>query len=120
MNEPYGRDIHERIYQFVLSVFRLAKTLPRSNENRIITDQLLRSVSSMGANDQEANGAFSKADFAHCYTLVRKEAKETLFWLRLVGDSNTSVRQRITALIEEGNEIMLIVTSIVFKTRKHT
>lgn len=113
------RDIHERIYQFVLEVLRLIKSLPKTFENQILIGQLTRSVTSIGANDQEADGTFTKADFIHCYTLVRKEAKESLFWIRLIGDCNPSLKEQASTLIAEGNELVSIVTAIIFNTKKN-
>lgn len=111
-------DIHERIYQFILRTLRLIKALPKTFENQVIVGQLIRAATSMGANDQEADGTFTRADFIHCYTVVRKEGKESLFWLRLLGDCNPIFKQRMGDLTQEGDEIVHIVTSIIFKTRK--
>ncbi len=113
-----AKDIHERIYQFILSVLRFVKKQPRTFTNQQIVGQLIRSVTSMGANDQEANGTYTKADFTHCYTLVRKEGNETLFWIRLLGDMNNSAKQEAAILIKEADEIIRIVTTIIYNTRK--
>ncbi len=118
MNEGKNKEIHERIYQFVLSVLRYIKILPRSFENQVLVAQLIRSVTSIGANDQEAAGTFTRADFAHCYTLVRKEAKESLFWLRLLGDCNSGSKFNTSRLLVEGDEIVRVVTAIIFSTKK--
>lgn len=117
MNETKNKDIHERIYQFVLSVLRYIKTLPKNFENQTLIAQLIRSVTSIGANDQEAAGTFTRADFSHCYTLVRKEAKESLFWLRLFGDCNNSP-EKVKSLLIEGDEIVRVVTAIIFSTKR--
>ncbi len=117
MNEVKNKDIHERIYQFILSVLRYIKTLPKNFENQTLIAQLIRSVTSIGANDQEAAGTFTRADFAHCYTVVRKEAKESLFWLRLLGDCNNS-SQKVKSLLIEGDEIVRVVTAIIFNTKR--
>lgn len=110
-------DIHERIYNFVLQVFRFTRTIPKTFENQIILQQLLRSVTSVGANDQEADGALTKPDFIHCYTIVRKEAKESLYWIRLLMDVNDIKKDIGAKLIQEGNEIVKIVITIIFRTR---
>lgn len=68
-------DIHDRILDFVIDVLKNMKYIPLSIENKIITNQLVRAVTSVGANDQEADGVSSKRDFIHCYTVVRKELK---------------------------------------------
>jgi four helix bundle protein len=111
-------DIHERIYTFVVSVLRFIKAYPKTFENQVLIGQLIRSVSSIGANDQEADGALTKADFIHCYTIVRKEAKESLFWIRLLSDYNNSHKDSTDFLLKEGDEIIRIVTAIIFNTKK--
>ncbi|MBI5620180.1 four helix bundle protein [Candidatus Gottesmanbacteria bacterium] len=111
-------DIHERIYQFILKVFRFISKLPKTFTSQQIIGQLIRSVTSMGANDQEANGTFTKADFIHCYTTVRKEGNESLFWIRLLGDCNPVHFDEAKDLLKEGDEIVRIVTAIIINTKK--
>ncbi|MDP1722391.1 MAG: four helix bundle protein [Candidatus Gottesmanbacteria bacterium] len=111
-------NIHERIYQFILRVFCFISKLPKTFTNQQILGQLIRSVTSMGANDQEANGTFTKADFIHCYTTVRKEGNESLFWIRLLGDCNPVLLDEAKVLLKEGDEIVRIVTAIIFNTKK--
>ena len=72
-------DIHERIYKFIIRVVKLVNKLPKTPSNLVIIGQILRSATSMGANDQEADGSLTKKDFVHKYTIVRKETKETNF-----------------------------------------
>jgi hypothetical protein len=55
--EKSNYDIHERIYGFILRVINLVNSLPKNDSNKIIIQQLLRCATSMGANDQEADGA---------------------------------------------------------------
>ena len=119
MNEK-TKDVHERIYQFVIRVLRFVGKLPKIFANLQILGQLIRSVTSMGANDQEANGTYTKADFVHCYTIVRKEGNESMFWIRLLGDINTGYRKESEELIAEGDEIVRIVSTIVYNTKKHS
>ncbi len=112
-------DIHDRIFEFIVSVITLAKLLPRNPENIIIINQLVRSVTSMGANDQEADGASTKKDFIHCYTLVRKEGKETIFWLKLIKRLNQSTGSKIDDIIDEGNQIVAIISTILKNSNKN-
>lgn len=72
----------------------------------------------MGANDQEADGALTTKDFLHGFTIVRKEAKETVFWLRLIGKTNPTLENEVLKLIKEGSEIIAIVSSIIISTSK--
>ncbi|MDV2989112.1 MAG: four helix bundle protein [Dehalogenimonas sp.] len=110
-------DIHERIYQFILRTIKLVDTLPKTTSNAIISNQLLRCVTSIGANDQEADGSLTKKDFIHCYSIVRKEAKETTFWLRLIGDTNDNLAHKMGPIIQEGHEITAIISTIINHTR---
>ena len=117
MSKEY--DIHDRIYKFIVRVIILVNKLPKTPSNLVIISQILRSVTSMGANDQEADGTITKKDFIHCYTIVRKENKETNFWLRLISDTNSTViGNEALELLSEGKEIVAIISAIINKTRK--
>lgn len=59
-------DIHDRIYKFIDRVIKLVNSLPETSSNEVIVKQVLRSVTSMGANDQEADGTLTRKDFMHC------------------------------------------------------
>lgn len=112
-------DIHERIYKFIVNVIIFINKLQKNPSNLVIINQLLRSVTSMGANDQEADGSSTRKDFLHKFTIVRKESKETIFWLRLTSDTNISkIRKEAEPLIKEGEEIVAIVSTIINKTRQ--
>lgn len=110
-------DIHERIYNFVLRVLKLLSSLPKTSINLVIIDQCGRSATSIGANDQEADACESRGDFIAKYSIVKKETKETNYWLRLIGDTNSEFKERIIGLQQEGKEILLIVSSIIKKTK---
>lgn len=115
-NKEY--DIHKRIYNFIVRVIKLVNALPKTQSNLIIIGQILRSVTSMGANDQEADGTLTKKDFLYCFTTVRKEGKETNFWLMLITDTNPQhIRREALEILSEGIEIVAIISSIINKTR---
>ncbi len=113
-------DIHERIFDFVISTIRFLNKLPKTSTNLIFIAQCTRSVTSMGANDQEADGAFTTKDFVHCFTIVRKEGKETVFWLRVIGKTNPEHESEAANLVNEGNEIVAIISSIIIKTSNNS
>ncbi len=117
LKEEKIKDIHERIYQFILRVIHLTKVLPKTPENLILINQVLRSVTSLGANDQEADGTDSKKDFIAKYAIVRKEGKETNYWLRLIGDTNPSFKSRMAELCQEGKELVKIISAIILKAK---
>jgi len=119
MMEKGNRDIHDRIHKFVIRVLKLIKHLPKTPENMIIINQISRSATSIGANDQEADGATTKKDFIHKYSIVRKESKETDYWLNLIADTNERLKPRMKELIAEGKEIIKIVSSIMYNTQRN-
>lgn len=113
-------DIHERIFNFVISVIKFLNKVPKTSTNLIFIGQCTRSVTSMGANDQEADGALTKKDFIHKFTDVRKEGKETIFWLRVIIRTNdNSYSPEGERLISEGNEIVAIVSTIIKNASKN-
>lgn len=109
-------DIHDRIFKFVIEVLKLIKHIPPTVENKIIINQLVRSVTSVGANDQEADGVSSRRDFLHCYTIVRKELKETRYWLQILSELDLKLKNKFTNSINENDELIKIISSIVSKT----
>lgn len=114
--ENTEKDIHNRIYKFILRVFIIIKMIPRAPENNRIIDQLSGSLTSMGANDQEAEVAGSKKDFILKYAIVRKETKETYYWLCLIKDLNL-LSKDISDDIGECRQILQIVSAIVLKSK---
>lgn len=114
-----NNDIHKRIYNFVIRVIKFTKLLARNSQNIVLIHQLIRSVSSMGANDREADASESRKDFLAKYSIVKKETNETIFWLELIRDTNSDENMRIEAnsLIKEGTEIFKIIRSIILSTR---
>ena len=111
-------DIHERIYKFVCRTLKLLVSLPKNSINQTIIDQCSRSVTSVGANDQEADACETKRDFIAKYTISKKELKETNYWLRLITDTNPNFKNRMEELQQEGKELLLIISSIVKKTKR--
>ena len=112
-------DIHERIYKFIVRVIILVNKLPKTPSNLVIIAQILKSVTSMGANDQEADGTLTKKDFINKFGIVRKEGKETNFWLRLIADTNAEeIKKEALEILSEGKELVAIISSILNKTRK--
>ncbi len=106
-------DIHKRTFDFVIEVLKSIKYIPVSVENKIIVNQLIRSVTSCGANDQEADGVSTKRDFIHCYTIVRKELKETKYWLSVLSALDPKLKTRFSSLIVENDELVKIISTII-------
>ena len=112
------KDIHQRIYRFVVGCFRdVVRKIPKTTENIPTISQLSSSLTSIGANDQEADAALSKKDFIAKYAIVRKETKETLYWLSFIGDVEIIDHHIVDPYIKECEEIRNIVSSIIEYSR---
>lgn len=111
-------EIHDRIFHFVVRGLKIPHNLPRSTESQIIMNQYVRALTSVGANDNEADGVTSRKDFIHVYTIVRKELKETRYWLRIIAEIYPSVQKRMDLLLKENEELIKIVSSIIVSASK--
>lgn len=100
--------LKDRTKQFALQVIRLCRALPRSQESLIITRQLLRSATSVGANYRAVCRARSTADFVSKLGIVLEEADETLFWIELLVESGTTYPEKIASVRREANELVSI------------
>jgi len=102
--------------KFSREAITFVKSLPRNISNTEIADQLIRSATSIGANYIEANESLGKKDFLMRVKICRKEAKETIYWLKLVEPSKEEEHRR-EWLIAEATELMKIFGAIVEKAK---
>ena len=115
------RDIQERTFEFACRIVRLHQYLQkRSDTEREIGRQVLRSGTSIGANLEEADAGQSKADFISKCSIALKEARETHFWLRLLRDTNLVAHELVASLIDEARQLIAILTTIVKNARNST
>jgi four helix bundle protein len=111
-------DLDERVYDFVLRVIKLVRSLPKDTVGREIGKQLLRAATSISANIEEARGGFSKQDFTFKMNTAFKEARETNLWLRLIRDSGLARSTRMEDIIKESAEIRNILGASVRTAKK--
>jgi four helix bundle protein len=104
-------DIKDRTYHFSLDVISMVKKLSTDHVSRIISAQLLRSATSVGANIMEAQAGCSKKDFTNYMSIALKSANETRYWLSLLKDSKSSSEKSIDPLLEEIKQISNILGS---------
>lgn len=109
--------IEKRAYDFALRIIGLCKFLQKDSIGRLFTRQLFKSGTSIGANTEEAQAAQSKKDFIAKISIARKEAREALYWLRLIRESGVVSEDRISGLITECDELNRILTSIVLSAK---
>ena len=116
MNEK--ANIVDRSYEFALKIIRLVNLLPKSTSGSVISNQIMKAGTSIGANVEEAQGATSKKDFTNKMAISKKETRETRYWLRLIKDSGILKSVQVESLLNECNSILKILTAIV-KTSKN-
>lgn len=120
MNKYAGtvQDIHLRIHTFVVSCFLcVVRKIPKSTENLPIIKQISASLTSVGANDQEANASESNKDFIAKYIIVKKETNETIYWLSFISDARLVGKIIVDPYIKEAQEILLIVSKIILNSK---
>jgi four helix bundle protein len=109
--------LKEKSYQFALRVIKLYKYIVAEKKEYVLSKQILRSGTSIGANIEEANQAQSKADFVHKLSISQKEAFETDYWLRLLRDSEYLTETQANSLLNDCRELQKLLTTSI-KTAK--
>ncbi len=113
--------IAERTIKFSLRIIELYRHIKSINDvGKIIGKQLLRSATSIGANVHEAQGAQSKADFISKMSIAQKEALESIYWLRLISESQLVNQERLTGIVDETQQIVKIISAILVTSKKPT
>ena len=116
VNKTY--DLEERTFLFAKKVRLFIKNLDKSISNFEDAKQVVRSSGSIGANYIEANESLSNKDFIYRVKISRKEAKESIYWLRLINETNNITnRKEVEELIQESTELKKIFSAIIEKTK---
>ena len=117
-NAEFRESLEGRTTSFAVDVFKFLRHLPYDVSVKIISYQLGKAASSIGANYHEANRAESKIDFSHKISIALKEANETVYWFKvmagLYGDS-----EEIKALSQEAFELRNLLQRIVHSTKNN-
>ncbi len=108
----------KKSYDFALETVRLYKRIVASKREFVLSKQMLRSGTSIGANIAEANGAISTADFSAKISLAYKESLEVKYWLSLLKDSEYIKIEKANQLIERADELSKIMFSILKTTKR--
>lgn len=112
-------NIAERSFTYALQVVKLYRELQRNEVGRVLGRQFLRSGTSIGANVHEAQGGQSKADFIAKMSIAHKEARETLYWLRLLRESQIIPADRFHDIADETEQIIRILSSILLSGKRN-
>src|SRR5580692_3457354 len=109
------QDIRARSLQYSLRAIKLYRALQESRDGAgwVIGKQFLRAATSIGANVEEAQAGETRADFVHKYGIAQKEAREAVYWLRLLAEGAIVPTRRLTSLMKESEEIYAVITAII-------
>lgn len=99
-------------YDFALLIVKFVRKIQQDEKEFVLTKQVLRSGTSIGALSEEAQQAESKADFIHKLAIANKEAHETHYWLRLIRDANLNSKE-VDELIIRSSELKRLLISII-------
>jgi len=116
-----AKDIRRRSFDYTLRAVKLYQHLQKQRDGAgwILGKQFLRAASSIGANIEEAQAGESRGDFVHKLGIARKEARESLYWLRVLAASKIVPEHRIQPLTQETEEVLNVITSIILKTKRN-
>lgn len=118
---PKTEELLERTFLFGVNTLKFLNTLPYSIANKVISTQLAKSSTSVGANYEESQAAESKDDFIHKIGIVSKEARESKFWLRtlieILDDDNQ--KKQLKVLLDESNQLSKIFISIKLSSQEN-
>jgi four helix bundle protein len=114
-----ANELKKRTKQFGLRVIKLVEALPSGKTAHVISNQLLRSGTSVGANYRSACRARSKPDFISKASISIEEADESLYWMEMLIEAEIMPKEKLAALMKECDEIVAILTASV-KTAKNS
>jgi four helix bundle protein len=105
-------ELKRRTQRFAIDVIKFVEELPPRRSLNVLTNQLLRCSSSVGANYRSACKGKSTADFINKIVIVEEEADESIYWLELMEESGLVDSKEILPLKKEANELTVIFTAI--------
>ena len=116
---PAGKvyELDERTALFGEAAIKLANGLLRTPVSTPLISQFVRSSTSVGANYMEAGAAQSGKDFDHKIGICKKEARETMHWLRMLAVADESSKQECRTMWREAHELTMIFSAILKKRR---
>ena len=110
-------NVERKSFLFSVRIVKLARYLQEDKKEYILSKQLIRSGTSIGANIVEAQQAQSRADFISKLSIALKEASETNYWLRLLNATDYLSESEFSSIIADCKELERILTSIIKTTR---
>jgi four helix bundle protein len=111
--------IVDKSYKFALRIIKLYKFLVEEKKEYVLSKQVLRSGTSIGANINEAQSAESKSDFIHKMGIALKEVRETSYWLNLLKDSEYFDIKSFTSIEDDCSELLKLISKIILTSKEN-
>ncbi|WP_018623220.1 four helix bundle protein [Spirosoma luteum] len=109
----------DKSFRFAIRVIRLYQHLIDSKKEFVLSKQMLRSGTSIGANVREADNAESKADFIHKLGIAQKETDETMYWLELLKETDYLIGHEFDSIHQDANELLKLIRSIIITSKNN-
>jgi four helix bundle protein len=113
-------ELKERMKRFGLTIIRLAEKMPTGRAATVVSNQMVRAGTSVGANYRSACRARSRADFIAKMGIVEEELDETLYWLEVSCEAEFLLRADVDGVMQEGNELLAIAVASIRTARRHS
>lgn len=111
--------VKEKSFRFAVRIVKLYRFFTIEKNEYVLSKQLLRSGTSIGSNIEEANSGQTKKDFIAKLSIALKEAKETHYWLRLMFECNYFDEKMYKSFLDECEELIMLLTSIIKTSRQN-
>ena len=106
-------------FNFAVSIVNFYREFSSVKKEFVLSKQILRSGTSIGANVREAQNAQSKMDFIHKLSIAQKECDETIYWFQLLKETNFISSEKADLMIDDATELLKIIRSIIITTKKN-
>ncbi len=110
--------LKDKSFAFALRAVKLFRYLSESKKEFVLSKQLLRSATSVGANVREAQNAESKKDFIHKLAIAQKECDESMYWLELLFQSDYLTNEEFESMQSDANEILKMIRSSILTSKQ--
>jgi four helix bundle protein len=111
--------LKEKSFQLAVRIVKLSQYLAREKKEFVLSKQILRSGTAIGALYREAEHAESKSDFIHKLGIAQKETNETLYWLELLKETDYLDQNQFQSLQHDTTEIIKLITSIIKSSKQN-
>jgi len=111
--------VKNKSFEFAIRVVRLYQFLVSDKKEFVLSKQLLRSGTSVGAMVRESEHSESKADFIHKLSIAQKEINETIYWLELLKATDYLTQEQFESINNDAVEIIKLITTIIKTTKSN-